>query len=275
MITSNFHTHTFYCDGKDSPEELVKAAIDCGFTSLGFSSHSYCIMDKDITLSPEKLKRYIEEIDILKEKYQGVIKIFKGIEQDYYSDPVTENFDYIIGAVHYIKKNGEYYAVDLSKENSMWVINTLFGGEYDAFAEEYFETVCDVVDKTGADIIAHIDLVSKFSEKNGFGQSDRYLAAAQQAVKTLVKYNKPFEINTGAMARGAKSIPYPSPEILKMIKQSGGKIAFSSDCHDKNYINHAFDIATQLALNAGFTTHSVITENGIKEMPIIWQKTVN
>ena len=170
--------------------------------------------------------------------------------------------------MHYIKKNGEYYAVDLSKENSQWVINNLYGGEYDAFAEEYFETVCDVVNKTGADIIAHIDLVSKFSEKNGFGQSDRYLALAEKAVKTLVKYGKPFEINTGAMARGAKSIPYPSPEILKMIKENGGKIAFSSDCHDKNYINHAFDTAVKLALEAGFKTHCIITENKIEEIPI-------
>lgn len=268
MITSNFHTHTVYCDGKDTPEELVKKALEIGFTSLGFSSHSYCIMDKDITLSPEKLKKYCEEIDVLKEKYKGKIKIFKGIEQDYFSHPITEKFDYVIGAVHYIKKNGEFYAVDLSKENSMWVIENIFGGEYDAFAEEYFETLCDVVDKTGADIIAHIDLVSKFSEKNGFGQSDRYLHAAEKTVKTLVRYGKPFEINTGAMSRGAKSIPYPTPEILKMIKENGGKIAFSSDCHDKNYLAHAFDTAEKLALDAGFKTYCIITENGIEEISI-------
>ena len=37
----NLHTHTTFCDGKDTPEELVEAAIAKGFDSIGFSGHSY------------------------------------------------------------------------------------------------------------------------------------------------------------------------------------------------------------------------------------------
>ena len=41
-MKQNLHTHTLYCDGKDSVEEMVRAAIDKGFTTLGFSGHGNC-----------------------------------------------------------------------------------------------------------------------------------------------------------------------------------------------------------------------------------------
>ena len=51
MLT-NFHTHTVFCDGKNTPEEMVLSAIEKGFTALGFSGHGltsfdpgYCLRD--------------------------------------------------------------------------------------------------------------------------------------------------------------------------------------------------------------------------------------
>ncbi|NLB34196.1 MAG: histidinol phosphate phosphatase, partial [Tissierellia bacterium] len=38
MHKTNLHTHSFYCDGKNSPEEMVLAAIKNNFNSLGISS---------------------------------------------------------------------------------------------------------------------------------------------------------------------------------------------------------------------------------------------
>ena len=39
MIKQNLHTHSLYCDGKDSFEEMIQTAIEKEFTILGFSSH--------------------------------------------------------------------------------------------------------------------------------------------------------------------------------------------------------------------------------------------
>ena len=254
----NFHTHSKFCDGKDSPEELVKAAIQKGFFALGFSSHSYTKMDKSFALSPQKAEKYRTEIAALKEKYKGKIELYCGIEQDYFSEEPTDCYDFVIGSVHYVLKNGEYVCVDNTAEIVKDAVDRLYGGDFDALAEDYFALVAKVAEKTNADIIGHFDLVSKFSEKNGYGESKRFLAAAQKAVKALVPYGLPFEINTGAMARGVRSVPYPSPEILKMIKKHGGEIMLSSDCHDKNCLDFAFDKATDLARNIGFTRIAVI-----------------
>ena len=40
MMKTNYHTHTTWCDGKDTPEAVVVAAIDKGFDAIGFSSHA-------------------------------------------------------------------------------------------------------------------------------------------------------------------------------------------------------------------------------------------
>lgn len=260
----NFHTHTNYCDGKDSPEELVKAALNKGFFALGFSSHSYTDMDKSFAMSASQAEKYRAEIAVLKEKYKGKIELYCGIEQDYFSFEPTGCYDYVIGSVHYVLKNGEYIAVDDTAELVKDAVDRLYGGDFDALAEDYFALVSNVADKTNADIIGHFDLVSKYSEKNGYGETPRFLAAAERAVKALIPCGLPFEINTGVMVRGVRSVPYPSPEILKIIKKHGGKIMLSSDCHDKNYLDFAFDKAADLARNIGFTRAAVI-KNGKTE----------
>lgn len=268
MIKTNFHTHTIFCDGKNTPEEMVVAAIEKGFCTIGFSGHSYFEPEADISMSIDAQKEYIKQVNELKEKYSDKIEIFCGIEQDIFSDEPIFNYEYKIGSVHNIFKNGKYYDIDLSPESTKNTIDTVYNGDFDSFAEDYFSLVGDVLKVTNADIIGHIDLVSKFSETLGFSQSERFLKACENAIIKLVPYNKPFEINTGAMSRGWRTIPYPTPEILTLIKKHGGTIAFSSDCHNKDFLDFGFEKAFDLAISLGFDEHAIITKNGIKYIPI-------
>ena len=40
-MLQNLHTHSTFCDGIHTPEQMVQFALQKGFTSLGFSGHSY------------------------------------------------------------------------------------------------------------------------------------------------------------------------------------------------------------------------------------------
>ena len=82
----NLHTHTRFCDGKDSPEEIVEAALALGFQTLGFSGHSYTSFDDSCCMTGEREEKYRQEIARLKEEYSDKIRILCGIEQDFYSD---------------------------------------------------------------------------------------------------------------------------------------------------------------------------------------------
>lgn len=263
MIKRNYHTHTVLCDGKDTAEELVIEAIDRGFATLGFSAHSP-LAGEGWCLVPDE-KEYRETIAELKEKYKDKIEILCGLEQDYYSEP-AKGFDYIIGSVHCLKVRDKLISVDDTAQIVIDAINEYFDGDSDAFAEEYFRTVSDVVNKTKADIIGHFDLLQKFSEQENIfdSSSERYKKASEEAVRKLCETSAVFEINTGAMARGLRTSPYPSENLLKLIASLGGDIIISSDCHDKRYLDHYFEESVILAKKCGFNRIAYITKGELK-----------
>lgn len=264
----NFHTHTNFCDGKESPESMVLAAIEKGFTALGFSGHSYTYFDQRYCMSKEGVEAYIKEIFRLKEAYADKINLYCGIEQDFYSEEPITDFEYAIGSVHYIKKDGQFLFVDETAEIMKKDIQELFGGDPYAYAKVYFETAGEVLKKTKGDIIGHFDLLTKFNEGNRiFDTNDkRYREYGMNAIEALIPYDKPFEINTGAIYRGFRGEAYPSMDFLKEIKKCGGNILFSSDSHDGNSIGFRFEEAVKIALELGFTSALVWTPKGFEEV---------
>ena len=108
----NLHTHSTYCDGKDTLEEMLLSAIEQGFDSVGFSGHSYMHYSPSHSMSIEGTEAYKKEVAFLKEKYKDKLDIFCGLEVDMYSEIDLSGYDYLLGAVHYLKKDGEYLGFD-------------------------------------------------------------------------------------------------------------------------------------------------------------------
>lgn len=243
MIKSDFHIHSNFCDGLNSAEEMVVSAIEKGLDIVGICCHSYTFFDLTYCIKENNEKAFQREIGALKQKYADKIKVLCGIEQDYYSDAPTDGFDYVIGSVHYIKVGEKYYSVDHKAEVFKDNVKNAFGGDFFAAAESYFATVADVVDKTGADIIGHFDLISKFNEKDALFDSEnpRYISAWKSAVDKLVLSGKPFEINLGAIARGLKTDAYPSQKMINYVREKGGKFILSSDAHNKENVAFQFE----------------------------------
>lgn len=243
MIKKDLHVHTTYCDGKSTAEESVLSAIDKGFDVLGFSGHSYTYFDESYCMSRKGTRLYKEEISSLKEKYSDKIKILLGVEQDYYSDEPTEDYDYVIGSVHYLKAADRYIPVDDSPEILINAVNEFFSGDWYKLTRLYFDTVGDVVNRTKCDIIGHFDLITKFNENDALFSTcnDLYRSQWKQACDKLMKYGVPFEINTGAISRGYRTSPYPSSEIIDYIKAGSGKLVLSSDSHSADNIGFEFE----------------------------------
>lgn len=254
MILQDFHIHSTISDGKNTLEDIVRAAIDLKLQKIGFSDHSYTEFDLSYCATLDELKEYKEEVIRLKNKYKDKIEIFLGIELDYYSDYPTDDFDYIIGSCHYVYKNGRYLSVDHKKENTINFIKEDYNNDYLLFANDYYNNVADVVRKTGADIIGHIDLITKFNENNQlFNMRDeKYLSIARNAIDKLISFNKPFELNTGAISKGYRTTAYPDLPLLEYIYKRGGRIILSSDSHIKDNLCYKFDEYENLVKKIGF-----------------------
>ena len=267
---SNLHTHTTFCDGKLSPDLMTKAAIEKGMASLGFSGHAHMPRGGDRwCMSVEDTEAYRAAIGSLKEIYADQIEIALGVEQDYLSDMPTDCYEYVIGAVHCIDK-GEILPVDSSAELFDRGVNEIYLGDVYAFIRDYYEMMSNVVAKTNADIIAHFDLVKKFNEGGvRFDESCAvYRDLSLSALEAVAKNDVIFEINTGGAYRGANSEFYPSPTLLKRLKELGGRITFSSDSHDARSLCYKFDEAKAIAKKCGFKTAWIWRGGGFKEYKI-------
>jgi len=243
MIKSDLHIHTTYCDGKNTPEEMVLSAIEKGMDEIGFSGHSYTFFDESYCMSKEGTKAYKAEIECLKEKYKDSIGIICGVEQDYYSEEATDGYADVIGSVHYLKIDGAYLPVDESAEILKDAVEKHFGRDWYKLTELYYDTVADVAARTKCNIIGHFDLITKFNENGELfdTNNERYISQWKAAVDKLLSFDIPFEINTGAISRGYRTTPYPSFEIIDYIKQNGGKLILSSDAHSAENLMFEFE----------------------------------
>lgn len=253
---SDFHMHTTFCDGKDTPEDMVLAAIELGMPEMGFSAHSHLPSEPEWSLSEEGEAEYIKTILELKEKYKDKIDIRLGIEQDYWSS--TEKlsaYEYVIGSVHSL--NGEdttWSSIDYTHENFLYGVDHYFGGDRIAAAEKYFELVSDLYEKTHCTIIGHFDLITIFNEKEiaetgkPFVDSGdpRFIAAERKALEKLAETPVIFEINTGGMSRGRMTHPYPSDRVLEYLGEHCIPVILSSDAHRKEDLLYGFREAEQL-----------------------------
>ena len=237
MTLSNYHTHTCYCDGKDRPEELVREAIRLGCPELGFSGHSHLSFD-DCCMTAEGTEQYKSEIRRLREQYRDQLRIRLGVEQDYFGDLPTDDYEYVIGSVHYVPKEGRMLAVDSSTSDFDAAVAAHYGGDVYAFAEDYYALVGRVYEKTHCGIVGHFDLITKFNEGGiRFDTAHpRYRKAAGEALEALLAAPVIFEINTGAIARGYRRTPYPENWILQELIAHKAPLLLSSDCHDKRFL---------------------------------------
>lgn len=273
---SNLHTHTTYCDGAASPRDIAEEAVRLGMESIGFSGHSLmlfladeCVTDDYEAFWMRDTDAYFREISALKAEFADKIAIFCGIEYDLFSRVNTSRFDYVIGALHYVKSGGMYLSVDESEAVLSRCAKEHFGGDMLSFAEAYFAQYERLV-AMQPDIIAHFDLVAKYNEGGKmFDEGDpRYIAAGNAALDKLRESGAFLEINTGAMSRKTRSIPYPAPQFLTYWRQLGGEIVISSDSHRLDTLLFGFEDAVETAKACGFERVKVLTPQGFRDFKI-------
>ena len=250
MLT-NYHTHSTFCDGKNTIEQMVQMAIEKGFDALGFSGHGYTRMDSSFCM--RDLPGYFAAVREAQLKYSDKIQIFLGVEEDLIHPVERNDYDYIIGSSHYVVKDGVYYSVDGSVDCYQKCVD-LFNGNPLEYAKAYYETFCQYLLWRKPDIIGHFDLLTKFDELNSYELMNdiAYIRLAANYLDIAIGSECIFEVNTGAIARGMRTTPYPSEELLYRMKKQDAKLILSSDCHDCNYLDCHFEQTRLLLREIGF-----------------------
>lgn len=238
---------------------MTQHAISLGFHSLGFSDHSYAEMFEDYSMKLGSEAAYVAEVRAISAEFADKIKLYAGIELDVDSPVPDCEFDYVIASVHGLVRGGKYYAVDNTPAELDALVREGFSGNAVDMAKAYFERVTEHVMKSKPDLVGHFDLLTKFSTAPE--AEDGYINAALEAVREIVPYCNTFEMNTGAIARGLRTVPYPAEFILDEIKAQGGRIIVTSDCHYRDRLTAWFDEAETYLSSKGFARNDSASLN--------------
>ena len=264
--TSSVHTHTTFCDGKNTPAEMAQAALEQGLKTLGFSGHVHTPPDTSYCMTLEGTQQYCAQVAQLKKEYAGRMDILCGIEYDpLVGEALPVGYDYVIGSVHAVRgrENGKLYAVDMSTEEMQRCIHDGFGGDAMAAVRDYYEQLIKVAQKKPT-ILGHFDLVVK-TNRNGIlfdEQSKEYLDIAMQALDACIEQDVCFEMNTGAIWRGWRTEPYPDMRLLHRMAEKGANLTITADAHEAKALIFGYDECARRAQQAGCKNMFVFTKQG-------------
>lgn len=269
---TSLHTHNTFCDGKNTVREMIDRAVSLGFSSIGISSHAYTGYPFDACgIKKERVEEYYNTVLSLKKEYRGRIDVFLALELESRTEGEKRSMpdprlDYSIGSVHLFRKDGHYISVDNTPEEWEEALS-LYGGDHLALIESYLEELSSFAEESPFDIVGHYDLYTKFNEKRHlFDENDRkYRTLALKYLDRIAETGKIVEINTGAISRGWRSVPYPAFFILEHMRKKGVRIIINSDAHSTSALDTGYDTARRLALEAGYTSQYVLTSSGWTE----------
>ena len=227
MISTNFHTHTERCrHAEGSDEDYVLKALEAGLVELGFSDHSpwpYHPLDSrnirmDISLMPD----YVHHINALRRQYANRIKIYLGIEAEYYEGREDQlramikeyDLDYVVFGNHFhlFETAGRYYGhyadtEHLFRDYESDTIKALESGLYDCFA--------------------HPDLFCRSLKE----WSPEASAMSRRILQKAKDLNIPVEYNLGGVRNIVNGMSYPYPKFWELAAEIGGPVIIGVDAH--------------------------------------------
>jgi histidinol-phosphatase (PHP family) len=281
MSYFNLHTHTRFCDGSNEPEDYIKAALNAGFHSLGFSSHAPVPFTNNFAIPDNhKLQEYCDTIRELQLKYRNRISIWLALEMDYI-DGISTDFrtlkdtcglDYTIGSVHLVRNGDDesLWFIDGSKvESYNEGLRNVFGGDTRLAVTSYYEQVSRMIREQKPDIIGHFDKI-KMHNQNRFFREDEiwYRRLVMDLLDTIEQSGVIIEVNTRGIYKKRCDELYPGQWILKEIRKKGLPVTLSSDAHRPEEINGYYAETLEILKNIGFKSLVYFDEDGWKEQGI-------
>jgi histidinol-phosphatase (PHP family) len=268
-FSCDLHCHSVYSDGKHTPEEMIQRAVNLGLKSIGISDHAYAPYDLDACTPAEKMQSYRRELFALKEQYGEIISVYAGLEVDAFHLYDKKNWDYVIGSVHYVKGRKGYYTVDYTLQQFQQAVEDL--GSIRAVAEAYGQAVIGLAVEYRPHILGHLDIVTRLVRKgmvpldtNASWYREMWLEITRQ----IAGSGCIVEVNTSAIYRGQSPEPYPSVEILKMLRERKVPVILSSDAHQKENLTKAFEQGCELLQGVGYHSRKELGPQGFVDVPL-------
>jgi DNA polymerase (family 10) len=229
-IKGDTHVHTDWSDGRDSIEDMAKAAKALGYQYLAITDHS---AGRGIAhgLSEERLKKQIKEIKRLNERLKG-IRIFTGTEVDIRADgsidlpdKLLADLDVVVAAIHSAMNQSQ---------------------------EQITRRIVGAIENPHIDIIAHPTC-------RLLGEREPVAVDMEAVFRAAIKYNKALEINAMPSRLDLKDIH------IYRARELGVKLIMGTDAHSTEHLGFIrFGIG--IARRGWCQAKDILNTRPIKEM---------
>lgn len=279
MSWTNYHSHSYYCDGKYAPEKHVEEAVNQGLIAYGVSTHSPVPFDSTWNMKMDKVQEYVKEVRDAQEKFKAQIQVYLGMEVDYIPDVVgcssdfikAANLDYSVGSVHYVDQfnNGTPWEIDGAHKLFLDGLAEIFDNDAQKAVERFFELNRMMVENDCPDVVGHLDKIKMQNEGGELfsEESNWYKTALLTTLETIASAKTIVEVNTRGLYKKATTEPYPSIWALKHIKDMNIPICINSDSHVPNEITKEFETTAELLSSLGFKELHILYNNEWQPLP--------
>ncbi|MCK5732315.1 MAG: histidinol-phosphatase [Tenericutes bacterium] len=232
-IRTNYHTHMYLCKhAVGTVDEYVEEAIKNNFTALGMSDHAPWddLKERSVRMNISDYQIYLKELEDSIRKYSDRIKIYKGLEIEYFKNRDAhykkrlKEIDYLILGQHYIEMDNKLISV--FKIHSVEELTI------------YKNTVVEAINSGYFKFVAHPDIFL-FSSKE---LNPEILKLSEEIIIAAKEKNIPLEINANGIRRkkiivgGEERYRYPRLEFWELVKKHNAPCIISSDAHKPEYL---------------------------------------
>ncbi len=274
LIDYHLHTSTS-TDAHSTVAEYCARAAKLGLAEIAITNHMNLHEDR-YHLTPAVMAEVWSEIQVCQLNYPH-LTIRLGIEVDYFDDlheeiaralpkyaaAIGRPLDFILGSAHGM--DGVRFA---SKKQAH---KLLVGEDPIPIYEKFFDLMIGVVKSGLFDIVAHPDLIRRFTGLHTpFVPFEKYKEAANAFIATLVKNDVGFEINVKGLVHPVEDM-YPTKEFLvsylKQCKSAGKEpiLVIGTDAHYPEHLGTNLDVAAQRLRQLGVSEITTFSQG--KQIP--------
>lgn len=251
----NFHSHTQFCDGKAEMEDFVEAALKSGFEHYGFSPHSPVPVDSPCNMSEEDVPAYFAEVERLKDKYLGRIKLYSSMEIDFLGNdwgahiPYFQELalDYRLSSVHFVPDHaGGFVDIDGSFPGFKEKMARYFDNDIEGVVKSFFSQTEKMLELGGFEICGHLDKIAQNASlfRPGITSTGWYKKLMNRCLDAVEGNGCLLEVNTKAYELHGRY--FPGTEWFGEITRRGIKTVVNSDVHRPHLMNAGRGYAFEL-----------------------------
>ena len=273
-ILADCHLHTDHSgDSTAAMETQILAGLERGLEYMCFTDHYDPGFPYDTTpdLEPGCFEldhpSYRSEYLAMKEKYDGRIRLYYGVELGILAplgdDLVTyvkshPEFDFIIGSNHTCGGFDPYYPAFLENRTEEEALNLYFE-----------ETLNNLNHFSDIDSCGHLDYVARYLPHRETLYS--YAAFSERIdpiLSFLISGGIALEVNTAPLMKGMRYFN-PLPEILARYREMGGElITVGSDAHVPEKVAGRFEETADILRSLGFRHYAVYENRKPRMLPL-------